>query len=99
MAFAFVMKLGHVNVRIATSTVTYNDVAFGFSIDRMIIIRVNACCVAASSERTQQIPTVAVSKIRIADKHYAQFALDMLDEQIFQCDRSRLAVCLFPILQ
>jgi hypothetical protein len=42
----------------------YNDVALGFAIDRTIIIRVNACCVALSPERMQQISPLAVSKIR-----------------------------------
>jgi hypothetical protein len=52
MAFAFVMKLGHANV--ATTNVTHHDAAHDLAIDRTIIIRVNACCAALSSERMQQ---------------------------------------------
>jgi hypothetical protein len=43
---AVVTTLGHVNVRIATSNVAHKDIAFDFIIDRTIIIRVNACCIA-----------------------------------------------------
>jgi hypothetical protein len=85
-----VTTLGHVNVGLATSNVTHDDVPPGFIIDRTIIIRVNACCVAVFSEQTQQSPTVAVAKFAWQMVHLSAARSGCSTIKSFLCDQSAL---------